>query len=634
MLETIRQATQTWLAKAILVVITVPFALWGIESYIRTDPKLESVAKVGKVEISQNEFNEAVRGQIEQMKRQFGGQVDTNLLDTPEMRKSILDSLVDQKLFAQVALTSGATVSDAALRDKIASEVPFQRDGQFSPEQYQSFLKSQGMSSVAFEALVRKDLERNQFAGSLLNTHFVSTASVEAYRAASEQSREVAVINFTPEQFNANVKITTEQAKAEYEKNKTNYTIPEQVRAEYVELSAEALAPTITVPAEEVKAYYEANSSRFIQKEERKASHILINAAKDAKDDVKKAAKAKADEIFAQAKKDPKSFADLAKKNSQDPGSANNGGDLGFFGRGQMVKPFEDAAFGAKKDDLVGPVLSDFGYHIIVVKDIRPEKGKSLAEATPEIEGELKKTKASRKFAEVSEKFANAAYEQSGSLKGAAEVAPGLTIKQSQWMSKMGGIPPFNNPKLSAALFGDEVLKNKRNTEAVDIGQNTLVVARLLESKPATVRPFEEVEKSIVAKLTREEAGKLAKKEGETKLALAKEGKGDVKWPAVLAVSRANPGGLGPHVIDAALKADTAKLPIVVGAENPSGGYSLVQVTKIVEPSAADEAKVKSIKSRLAQSMSQAEVQSLVAQARTETKVTLAKDATAKKDQR
>ena len=633
MLEAIRQATQTWLAKAILVVITVPFALWGIESYIRTDPKLESVAKVGKVEISQNEFNEAVRGQIEQMKRQFGGQVDTNLLDTPEMRKSILDSLVDQKLFAQVALTSGATVSDAALRDKIASEVPFQRDGQFSPEQYQSFLKSQGMSSVAFEALVRKDLERNQFAGSLLNTHFVSNASVEAYRAASEQSREVAVINFTPEQFNANVKITTEQAKAEYEKNKANYTIPEQVRAEYVELSAEALAPTITVPAEEVKAFYEANSSRFIQKEERKASHILINAAKDAKDDVKKAAKAKADEIFAQAKKDPKSFADLAKKNSQDPGSANNGGDLGFFGRGQMVKPFEDAAFGAKKDELIGPVLSDFGYHIIVVKDIRPEKGKSLAEATPEIEGELKKTKASREFAQMSEKFANAAYEQSGSLEGAAKVA-GLKIKQSQWMSKMGGIPPFNNPKLSAALFGDEVMKNKRNTEAVDIGQNTLVVARLLESKPATVRPFEEVEKSIVAKLTREEAGKLAKKEGEAKLALAKEGKGDVKWPAVLAVSRANPGGLGPHVIDAALKADAAKLPVVVGAENPSGGYSLVQVTKIVEPSAADEAKVKSIKSRLAQSMSQAEVQSLVAQARTETKVTLAKDATAKKDQR
>ena len=633
MLETIRQATQTWLAKAILVVITVPFALWGIESYVRTDPKLDSVAKVGKVEISQNEFNEAVRGQIEQMKRQFGGQVDTNLLDTPEMRKSMLDSLIDQKLFAQVALSSGATVSDAALRERIASEAPFQRDGQFSPEQYQLYLKSQGMSAVAFENLVRKDLERNQFAGSLLNTHFVSNASVEAYRAASEQAREVSVVNFTPEQFNANVKITTEQAKAEYEKNKANYTIPEQVRAEYVELSADALAPTITVPPEEVKAFYEANASRFIQKEERKASHILINAAKDAKEDVKKAAKAKADEVFALAKKDPKSFAELAKKYSQDPGSANNGGDLGCFGRGQMVKPFEDAAFGAKKDELVGPVLSDFGYHIIVVKDIRPEKGKSLAEATPEIEGELKKAKASRKFAEISEKFANAAYEQSGSLKGAADVA-GLTIRQSPWMSKTGGIPPFNNPKLSAALFSDEVLKNKRNTEAVDIGQNTLVVARLLELKPSTVRPFEEVEKGIVAKLTREEAGKLAKKEGETRLAQAKEGKGDVKWPAALAVSRANPGGLFPHIIDAALKADTSKLPVVVGVENPAGGYSLVQISKVVEPSAADEAKLKSIKNRVAQTLSQAEVQSLVAQARSATSVSVAKDATTRKDQR
>jgi peptidyl-prolyl cis-trans isomerase D len=631
MLETIRQLQQTWLAKLVLALITIPFALWGIESYVRTDPKLEGVAKVGKTEITQNELNEAIRNQLEQYKRQFGSQTDVSTLDTPEFRKQMLDNLIDQKLFAQVSEKSGATVSDAALRDKLANETPFQRDGKFSPEQYQSFLKAQGLSPTAFENLVRRDMEREQFAGSLLNTHFAAQTSVEAYRAASEQSREVAFVNFAPEAYTGQVKVTSEQAKAEYEKNKTPYTIPEQVRLEYVEFSADALAPTVSVPPEEIKAFYENNSSRFIQKEERKASHILINAAKDAKDDVKKAAKVKADELYAQLKKNPAQFAELAKKNSQDTGSAQNGGDLGFFGRGQMVKPFEDAAFTGKKDEILAPVLSDYGYHIIVVKDVRPEKGKSLAEATPEIEGELKKQKASRKYAELSEKFANAAYEQSASLKAAAEVA-GLTIKPSPWMSKSGGIPPFNNPKLMSAVGSDEVMKNKRNTEAVDIGQNTLVVARLLESKPAVVRPFEEVEKGIIARLTREEAGKLAKKEGEAKLALAKEGKGDVKWPALLAVSRASPGGLQPHVIEAAMKADTAKLPVVVGVDNPAGGYSLVQVAKVLDAPPADEAKAKALKSRIAQSFSQQEVISMIAEARSATKVNIAKDALAKKD--
>jgi peptidyl-prolyl cis-trans isomerase D len=631
MLETIRQLQRTWLAKLILVLITVPFALWGIDSYVRTDPKLEGVAKVGKVEINQNELNEAVRNQLEQYKRQFGDQIDVSTLDTPEFRKQILDSLVDQKLFAQVSEKSGATVSDAALRNKLAGELPFQREGKFSPEQYQAFLKAQGLSPVAFENLVRRDMEREAFLGSLLNTHFASQASVEAYRAASEQSREVAFVNFAPEAYTGQVKITPEMAKAEYEKNKTAYTIPEQLRLEYVEFSADALAPTVTVPADEIKAFYEANSSRFVQKEERKASHILINAAKDAKDEVKRAAKAKADELYAQLKKNPASFAELAKKNSQDTGSAAAGGDLGFFGRGQMVKPFEDAVFGAKKDEILAPVLSDYGYHIIVVKDIRPEKGKSLADATPEIEGELKKQKAARKYAELAEKFSNAAYEQSSSLKAAAEVA-GLAIRQSPWMSRNGGIPPFNNPKLMSAVTADEVMKNKRNTEAVDIGQNTLVVARLLESKPAVVRPFEDVEKGIIAKLTREEAAKLAKKDGEAKLALAKEGKGDVKWPALLAVSRASPGGLQPHVIEAAMKADASKLPVVVGVDNPAGGFSLVQIAKVIDAPPADETKTKALKSRIAQTFAQQEIQSMIAEARRKTSVSIAKDALAKKD--
>lgn len=632
MLESIRQATQTWLAKLILALITVPFALWGIDSYVQTPAGKDTIAKVGKDEISSAEFNDALRNQLEQFKRQFQGQIDASIMDNPEMRKSILDQLVDQRLFAQASTAAGVTLTDAGLRDIIANEVSFQENGQFLPARYETFLKSRGQSALQFEAQLRKDVERSRFVGSVANTAFVAKTSVAGYLKASEQSREIAMVNITPDQFAAQVKITPEQVKLDYEGNKTAYTIPEQVRAEYVELSTDALAPTVQVTPEEIKAAYDANSSRYVQKEERKASHILINAPKDAKDDVKAAAKAKADELFKAVTKDPKSFAEVAKKNSQDPGSAAAGGDLGFFSRGTMVAAFSDAAFSAKKDDIVGPVLSEYGYHIIRVTDIRPEKGKSVAEVTPEIEGELKKQKAQRKFAEVAEKFSTAAYEQSASLKAAAEVA-GLTIKQSPFIAKGGGVPPFNNPKLSAALFGDEVLKNKRNTEAVEIAPNTLVVARVLESKPAVVRPLAEVEKGITTKLTREAAGKLARADGEAKLAALKEGKPvDVKWPALLAVSRANPGGLPPPVIEAAMKLDAKKLPAYAGTENPGGGYSIVQVAKVIEAPASDEAKLTAAKNRVGQALTQQEMLSIVADAKSKTSVSITKGALEKKD--
>ena len=514
MLETIRTATKTWVAKLILALITIPFALWGVESYIRTPSGQDTAATVEKEKITTQEFQQAVRNQLDQFRQQFGGNIDASVMDNPEMRKSILDQLIDQRLVVEATKSSGLVVSDATLRERISTEASFQQDGKFTPSRYELFLKAQGLSAVGFEARMRQDLERQQFVESIAATAFTASASVRQYLRASEQTRDIAIINVAPEQFMPQVKITADLAKAFYEQKKADYTTPEQIRAEYIELSVDALVPTIQVPAEETKAYYEANSGRYIQKEQRKASHILINLTPKATDAEKKVAKEKADALFVQAKKNPKEFAELAKKNSQDTGSAANGGDLGLFARGMMVKPFEDAAFSAKKDELIGPVLSDFGYHIIRVTDIQPEKGKGLAEVTPEIEGELKKQKAARKFAELAEKFTNAAYEQSSSLKAASE-AVGLPIKQSPWMSKGQGMPqPFGNQKLQTALFSDEVQKNKRNTEAVEVATNTLVAARALETRPAVVKPFAEVESGIMARLSREEAAKLAMKEG------------------------------------------------------------------------------------------------------------------------
>lgn len=632
MLETIRSATKTWVAKAILALITIPFALWGVESYVRTPSGQDSVATVEKEKITTQEFQQAVRNQLDQFRQQFGGNIDASIMDNPEMRKSILDQLIDQRLVVAATKSSGLVVSDATLRERISTEPSFQQEGKFSASRYELFLKAQGLSAVGFENRMRQDLERQRFVESIVATTFTANASVKQYLRASEQTRDIAVVNVMPEQFMPQVKITTEAAKAFYEQKKTDYTTPEQIRADYVELSVDALTPTIQVPAEEIKAYYEANSGRYLQKEQRKASHILINVTSKATDAEKKTAKDKADALYAQATKNPKEFAELAKKNSQDTGSAVNGGDLGLFARGMMVKPFEDAAFAAKKDELVGPVLSDFGYHIIRITDIQPEKGKGLAEVTPEIEGELKKQKAARKFAELAEKFTNAAYEQSSSLKDAS-LAVGLPVKQTQWMSKgQGAQPPFGNPKLMTALFSDDVLKNKRNTEAVEVATNTLVAARVLELKPAIVRPFAEVEASIIARLTREEASKLAKKDGEAKLEVLKQGKAaDVKWPQLLSVSRSSAGGLGPNVIEAAMKADPKTLPAYVGTENPGGGFVLVQVAKVNEAPAIDEAKLQTTRTRVAQSLSQQEILAALTQIRSKSNVSISKDALTKK---
>jgi peptidyl-prolyl cis-trans isomerase D len=630
MLETFRTASKSWIAKLILALISIPFALWGVESYVRTAPGQDSVATVGGEKILSVEFSNAVQNQLEQFRQRFGRDVDPALLDNPELRKSILDQLIDQRLITKAVKANNLTVTDNILRDRISGEPTFQDNGVFSPARYKTFLQARQQSETGFETLLRQDLAREKFVEAMAQTGFVATASAQQFLQATEQSREVAIVNFPLEPVLAKVKLAPEAAKAYYDSKQAEFTIPEQVRAEYVEFSIDTLAPTMKVPADELGKFYEANKTRYVTKEERKASHILIAIAKDAKEADKAAAKAKADALFAQVTKAPQTFADVAKKNSQDPGSAVNGGDLGFFGKGQMVAPFEAATFAAKKDDIVGPVLSDFGYHIIRVTDIRPEKGKSLAEVTPEIEGELKKQKAQASFAPLAEKFSNAAYEQSTSLKAAAD-AVGATVKQSQWISKgQGSAPPFNNPKLMTALFSDSVLKDKRNSDAVEVGPSSLVVARVLESKPSSVRPFAEVEQSITQRLQREEATKLLKAEGEAKLTQLKEGKGDVKFPAMLAVSRSNPGGLPPNVVDAAMRANTKTLPTFVGVDGPAG-YTLVQIAKIVDAPAPDETKLKSTKQRLDQSVTQQAMLSTIAAMRAKSDISIAKGALEKK---
>jgi peptidyl-prolyl cis-trans isomerase D len=634
MLEQFREFANKKIVKLLFALfLIIPFGMFGIDFYFRSPVGGDTIATVGPLRIGQLEFEQAVRQQADLYRQQFRGQFDPSIMDTPEMRAAVLDRLVSEKLMTLGADRAGIRIGDKDLGRRILAEPVFQVDGHFNKDRYELVAKSQGLSAVGLDERLRQEYRERQFRGAIADTSFVPRATLDGFIRLSQQTRDVSIVNLTPEAYLPKVKVTPEQVKAYYDAHSADFTTPEQARVEYVEMSIDALAAKVPVTDEDVKRAYEeqVNAGKLGQKEERRASHILVTVKPDAKEDERKAAEAKAQEIAARVRKNPASFAEVAKKESQDPGSAVQGGDLGFFARGAMVKPFEDAAFAAKKNDIVGPVKSDFGYHVIRVTDIKPAKVKSLAEARPEIEANLKKQAAQRNFAEAAEAFSNMVYEQSTSLKPAAEKFA-LTVQTSPWIAKgASSVPSLGNPKMQAEIFSDSTIKAKRNTSAVEIAPNVLVAARVIEHKAAQLQPLDAVKPAIERRLARDEALKLAKADGEAKLKDLQAGKdAGLKWPAPLAVNRQKSGGLFPQVIDRVFRLDAKKLPAYVGVETPIG-YSLVQVTKVNEPEKIDEAQRQAFGAQLRQAVAAEEMDSTLASLRDKVGVKTRKDALEKK---
>ena len=631
MLEQFREFANKRIVKILFALfLVIPFGLFGIDFYFRSPVGGDSLASVGRVRIGQHEFDQAVREQGENYRRQLRGQFDPAIMENPEVRAAVLDGLVSQKLVGIGAERAGIRMGDKQLAERIYSEPFFQVDGRFNRERYEQIAKSQGMTAVGLDERLRQEYREQQFRSSIVDTTIVPRSTLDSFIRLSQQSREVSVVNFAPEQYAARVKVTPEAVKKYYDEHPVEFTIPEQVRVEYVELSQDAAAARATVSPEEVKRAYEdeVKAGKHGAPEERRASHILISAPADAKEEAKKAAEAKANEIAERVRKNPKSFADVAKKESQDPGSGAQGGDLGFFAHnGTMVKAFEDAVFSAKKDEIVGPVKSEFGYHIIRVTDIKPAKIRTLQEAAPEIEANLKKTKAQAGFADNVEQLNNIVYEQSSSLKPAAEKL-GLPLQTSQWFPKGGApTPALGNPKLQAEIFSDSAIKAKRNTSAVEVAPNTFVAARVIEHKASELRPMDAVKADIERRLARDEALRLAREEGEAKLKELQAGKDPgVKWPAPLAVSRQKPGGLFPNVLDKVFRVDAKKVPAYAGVETPAG-YSLVQVSKVIEVEKIDDQQRQALAARLRQAVADEELQSTLTAVRDRVGVAVKKGA-------
>src|SRR5438309_141705 len=359
-----------------LGLIALTFATWGIESYTRFRGAGDAVASVNGMKISQREFTDELRRQQDQVRQMFGRAIDPAALDTPESRRTLLDSLIAQRLVASAALRGSLTVTDETLRDTIRSIPAFQDGGQFSKSSYELVLRSQNppMSPAQFESRLRYDLSLKQLARAVGDSAIAPRAVAQRLSALESQKREVADARILTQQFLSEARIDEAKLKAHYDANQADFRTPERVRAEYLVLSAELLARQEPVTEEELKSAYEARAAQYRVDEQRRASHILVKSREEA------------DKLLAELKESPGRFAELAKKQSQDPGSAAKGGDLGWFGRGMMVKPFDDAVFKLKQNDLQ-IVQSEFGYHVVRLTGIQAGKSRPFEEVRKELSG-------------------------------------------------------------------------------------------------------------------------------------------------------------------------------------------------------------------------------------------------------
>ncbi|HMA07684.1 MAG TPA: SurA N-terminal domain-containing protein, partial [Ramlibacter sp.] len=597
MFDFVRKHTR--LMQFLLFLLIFPsFVLFGLEGYNRFKEKGEAVAKVDGREILQGDWDAAHKQEVDRMRQQMPT-LDPKLLDSPAARYSTLERLVRDRVLAAAAAQSKLVTSDQRLSRELQRNEMIAAlrgpDGKLDMARYRQLVGAQGMSPEMFEANVRADVSARQVLAGLGGTSLATPAQARVSLDAFMEKREVEVGRFVPADYAAQVHPTDAELEAYYKSNAAQFQAPEQADIEYVLLDLDTVRKSVAVNDQDLKTYYEQNAARLGGKEERRASHILIAVPKDAPAAERAKAKTKAEELLAAVKKAPDSFAEVAKKNSQDPGSAAQGGDLDYFARGAMTKAFEDAAFALGKGQISDLVETEFGYHIIKVTDIKSPKQRTFEEMKPELEAEVKKQQAQRKFAEVADVFTNGVYEQSDSLKPVADKLK-LEIKTARNVHRQptpGAPGPLANPKFLGALFSPDSIEKKRNTEAVEIAPSALASGRVVQYTPARTLPFAEVKDRVRERIVATRSAELARKDGAAKLAAWKASPHGASLGAAVAVSRQDAQKQPPAVIEAALRADPSAFPAWIGVDLGDQGYAVVKVNKVIprEVPSAEAAK-------------------------------------------
>lgn len=635
MFELIRNHRR-WMQFILLLLIVPSFFLVGIQGYdsfMRKEPELATVA--GQP-VTRAEFDQAHRNQLEQFRQRMGAQFDPAVVDTPAMREQLLNQLIDQRLLANVAVDNRFTVSDETLRNTIAAIPQVQDNGRFSPERYRQVLAAQGLSPSSFEAGLRRDLAVARVLQPVADSSRAPTTVVAAVDSALTQTRTIQVRRFSASDFRSSITVSPADIQAWYDANKQQLQVPEQVQVQYVLLNEEAATQGVKVSDEDIATYYEQNKGRFGTPERRRASHIMIEVAPGASEETRNAARAKAQDLAKQAAANPAQFAELARANSQDSGSAVNGGDLGWLAPGMLTGPLEKAIFSLNKDQISDVVESPSGLHIVKITEIQPASIKPLAEVKDQINTEIRKQLAAARFAEMATNLTKQVYDQRESLQPAAD-ALGLKIRTVSGVTREGLVPAdqagagaaasspdaalLDNPRVRQVLFSGDVLREKQNSGVIELAPDTMIAVRVAAVEPAHVPPLAKVSESIRVKLLDERAAEAARKAGAEVLAALQanpaaplEGFGPE-----LIVSRQQSQDLPRSVLDAVMRMPPAPLPGFIGV--PVGvDYAVVRLDK-VEAGKEDESAKDMLNQQLSGAMGQAENEAVVRMLREQYKV-------------
>lgn len=631
MLEAIRNRAQGWLAKLILALITIPFALWGVDAYFGSGGGNEVIAEVGSSGVTRQAFTDELKEQTNRLRQAMGANFDPALIESAEFKEQVLNSMIEQEAMLQEAEAAGLQVHDAQIAAILQQLPPFQEDGKFSAERYKRVLAQRGYTPAYFEYQLRRDIALGILRQPILSGALLPAASAELITKIAGQRREISWHEIKPAAVAGKLEVTDKDIQDYYLAHKAEYMEPEAVRVEYAVLSLDELARSVKPSEKDVQDYYAANAAKLAPPEERSASHILI-AAQQGDAEARKKAKAKAEGLLATLQKDPKSFAEVARRESQDPGSASEGGSLGNFGRGMMVKPFEDAVFSMKPAEM-RLVETEYGFHIIRLDGIQA-KAPSLASVRGQIEDELRKQQAQKQYAEAAESFSNIVYEQAASLKPAADALK-LSIQTSDWMTRTG-LPaaPLNSPKLLEAIFSADAIKSRQNIEPLEISRNTMAAARVIEHRAAREKPVSEVSAAIRAKLQAEKTADMIAKMGQEQIAELNQGKepAGLAWSAFKLIGRQQPEGFDPKTVQAIMRADSAKLPAYVGAAMPDGSYRVVRISRIAEDAGADPMLRSAVEAGLRQAYARSDAEAQLALAKAAQKIEIKHGALGKKE--
>lgn len=567
----------------LLILIIPSFVLFGIQGFTSMRQQGEVVASVDGHDITQADWDQAHKEQAQRLRDQIPG-LDAKLLDSEEAKYASLEQLVRDRVLVAAAQKDHLVTSDQRLARALQADPTIaamrKPDGSLDVERYRQLVAQQGLTPEGFEAKVRSDLSLRQVTDGVQSTTFSTAAAAQASLNAFFERREVRVLPLATKDFAAQVKPTDAEIEQFYKDNQPLFQAPEQIDVEYLVLDAAELAKGLVLNEEDLKTYYKENLTRLSDGEQRRASHILLAAASSAPVAEREKVKAKAQALLDQVRKAPDTFAAVAKVNSQDPGSAAKGGDLDYFGRGSMVKPFEDAVFALNKGDISDLVETEFGYHIIKLVDVKVPTFEALR---PKLEADLRKQQAQKLFAESADTFSNMVYEQADSLQPTADhfklslsTVKGLTRQPAQAAGVLA------NERLLAALFAPDSLQSKRNTAAVETASGQMAAARVLSHSPAHTLPLDQVREVVRNRLVEQRAAQMAKEEGTKKLAAFKAGQDASVMPASVIVARDQPQNVPADVLNAALSADPAKLPAWVGVDQGAQGYTVVKIEKVL----------------------------------------------------